>query len=272
MRTSKHILKITPHFSPFTDSYLDIDTVNMQFNIGNNSEFEENVFEDEESPQYIQIICELSPLKTFSPKAQIHTTYHAMPSDPNSIRHITKNIYDGSVISLNKLVSGLEIKYKTIVPSIPLAEKWHNFLSEQYQNLYTKQFLTISDKIDIIIEPDQRYDKNAYNNIISRAYPIAGLYHKGIPINDIEQYFVYYGTGIQAKEYIKLVSSKELFSSKHLKIAPGIKASSITSLEDDVSLGKIEIISPNETKYQSISITKNTVLSNVCTITFQQQN
>jgi hypothetical protein len=193
-----------------------------------------------------------------------------MPSS-KELSEIFYNIYDGTSISLNGLVSEINIVYRDSFPEVP--EEWASFLQQQKSEtpLYSKKFhIQKGDDIHAEMHPDPRYEVTAYNHLVSDAYPIAGAYHKGIPLENIEQYFAYVGVGLQSSPYIDLISSRQLLSAKHLRIATGLKASQIGSLQDDVQGGKIEIIMPDETKYQSLNIVKDTVISDVCVLSFKR--
>jgi hypothetical protein len=266
MKTARQVLKIKPHFMPFAASFSDIDSQNVQFTIGVHLA-EEDVFALSDTPEYIKILCDLKPIKEFDSEIKINATYAPIFANEQSVRHMSSNVYSSE---MSELVSAIEIHAKSILPDDRIPEAWFGAFHEN-QIIYVKRFSVLRNHVEARLEKDIRYETNAYNNLVSRAYPLAGIYRKGIPIPDIEQYFVFCGTGLQAKEYIQRISSKQLLSAKFVKVAQGTKASEITSLEDDISLGKIEIMLPSETKYKSVNVQKNTVLSDICTIMFKKE-
>jgi hypothetical protein len=244
----------------------DIDTDLVNFTIGGADGGAEDVFVDDENPRYIKLLCELRALRNFPKEACIKSKYKEMPTS-EEFSDIEYNVYDGKSVSLNGLVSEINIIYKDSFPEVP--EEWASFLQEN-SSVYSKKFYTQNGNIQAEMSVDPRYEMTVYNHLISEAYPIAGAHHKGIPIENIEQYFAHIGVGLQAKPYIDIISSKQLLNAKHLKVASGIKSSQITSLQDDILSGRIEITMPDETKYQSLNIVKDTVVSDICVISFRK--
>ncbi|MDR2074832.1 MAG: hypothetical protein LBP31_01265 [Holosporales bacterium] len=264
MHTNRKILKIKQHTEPFLSNDIDTDLVN--FTIGDTDIGEEDVFLDSENPKYIKLLCELKGIKNFPKISCMKSKYKSMPSSKDFL-DIEYNIYDGKSVSLNGLVSEINVIYKDSFPEVP--EEWTSWLQEN-SSIYSKKFHTQKENVQAEMNIDPRYEVTAYNHLISEAYPIAGSYHKGIPIENIEQYFSYIGIGLQAKPYIDIISSKQLLNAKHLKISPLIKSSQITSLQDDILSGKIKITMPNETKYQSLNVVKDTIVSDICVISFKK--
>jgi hypothetical protein len=122
------------------------------------------------------------------------------------------------------------------------------------------------------MKQDRRYEESEYNHLISEAIPFSGYYHAGVMLHEIEQYFCYIGTELQAKEYITVVSSRNLLRDNYQNIIPEI--SEFTSLEDDISTGKVGISVQGKDgqsiRYKSIFILKNTIMSDACVITFRR--
>lgn len=267
MKTTSKILKIKSHYQPF--DFFDIDKENSTFTIGSMSS-DEDVFMSGDVPNYINIMCEINPIKDFNQSINISSTYQAMSGKPDSTKEFSRNIYDGSNIPVNGFVSSLDIVYRDILPETEIPGEWREFLTEN-SKIYTKNFVVQRKNLKLQMSEDPKFETNIYNHLISNAYPYAGVYYKGISIEDIEQSFFYIGTELQAKEYINTISSKKLLSGSSLRLCPGIKGSDITSLQDDVSSGNIRITMPDKTVYQSICIKKNTVISNMCVITFRRK-
>jgi hypothetical protein len=182
MHTNRKILKIKQHTDPFLSNDIDTDFVN--FTIGNAEGGMEDVFFNNELPKYIKLLCELKTVKNFSKTTNIQSKYKPIPTN-EEFSDISYNIYDGKSVSLNGLVSEINIVYKNSFPEVP--EKWTSFLEQKEDSLYTKKFYTQNENVQAEMRADIRYEETAYNHLISEAFPIAGSYHKGIPIGDIEQ-------------------------------------------------------------------------------------
>ncbi len=268
MKTTSKILKVKSRYQPF--NIFDIDKDNISFTIGNSAS-NEDIFKNKNNPEYIKIMCELVPIKNFDSAINIYSKYQKMAGTPDSVQEFSKKIY----ANIAGFVSNIDIIYKDILPDddgnvneFPI--NWREFLLEN-PKIYTKNFTKQQKNLRVQMGKDPRVETNMYNHLISNAYPYAGIFHKGISIQDIEQHFFYIGTGTQAKEYINTISSKKLLSESYLRLCPDIKSSDITSLLDDIINGLIEITMPDNTKYQSIIINKNTIISNICVITFKRK-
>lgn len=265
MKTVSKILKIKTHYQPF--NIFDVDKENITLTIGN-MKSNENVFTDSNAPNYIRILCELVPIKNFNPSLNVLSRYQKMVNVSESMTEFSKKIY--SSVQMNGFVSSIDIIYKDILPDTEIPPDWRIYLSGN-PKIYTKNFLVQQKSMQISMTEDHRFEQNMYYHLISGAYPYAGAYYKGIAVENIEQYFFYIGTELQAKEYMNTISSKKVLSGGPIKLCQGLKASEITSLQNDITSGKINLTMQDKTIYQSLDIKKDTIISNACVITFKKQ-
>lgn len=289
MKVNNKILRVRRGSGLHAASFLDIDHQNTNLSITSNTDTcYDDVFTNSKDvwkpPEYIKILCELKPIKDFKSDILIYAKYQRMPDDESSITEMNYMIYDGITIPGNALVSAIDISYIDILPSSseadqrPIPDAWHGKLLQNNSIIHSKKFKTQEHNIaNAELEIDDRFDVTAYNHYISKAYALSGFYHNGIQISDIQQYFFYIGSELQAEEYIKTMSSRELLSSNFLRPDSDIRLSQITSLEDDITDGCVKIEMPGQceddetTTYESINIQKNTTISDRCILTFKRR-
>ncbi|MDR1488684.1 MAG: hypothetical protein LBI26_03015 [Holosporales bacterium] len=272
MKINRHILKIRPKRNAPNSSYFDGDSV--EFTIGDSlsNEAENNVFVDIEFPKYLRILVTLVPIKNFNKSARATVRYKPIvESDEESVMNFP--IYENPKFPMENFISEIDIIYKEILDVNSDITNLKEQLSSK-KILYSKKFITEnSSKTLETMALDHRLDPDEYNYYVSRCYGFGGIYHKGIAVSDIEQYFYHLGTGLQSEEYMDRMSSRKLLACKYTKLSDSINLSDITSLEDDVNMGKILIsLEDSHAIYESFQIKKDTIISDDCVIAFRLKN
>ena len=248
--------------APFVDGFTDIETENSNLTIGHSEEFED-VFTTN-YPEYLQIICELDYKSEF-PNVTISAGYKITTAGESKL--MKYNIYDGRSLSLEKIASEVSIKFLDFANNYN-NPTWKNELCSR-SVIYKKEFRlqNESKRIDNFLDPDM--DQSGILHTKSYAHYFAGNYFFGIKLSDIQPCLFCLGTGLQGKEYIHLFSAKEIFQNNAAKLSPDIEKSNLTSLEDDISSGKITLQFQDQI-YKSITAKKDTLLSNVFQILFRK--
>ena len=252
----------TPHIAsahpPFVSGFTDIERETSKFTIG-----ESDIFEDLfgiEMPEYITALCKLSVKSNF-PDVIISAGYRTDPGGSDLI--MQKKLYDGSEISKKGLISEI---------SIELIDLQTESLKNQIPKnsvIFTKRFQIQPVSRRIPNYPDNSEKQSGIFMTKSEAYPFAGLYFEGMKLSDIQPQLFYVGTDFRAKPYIKAIPAKEALQNDNIKICKDISIESLTSLEDDIYTGKAKI-KLNDTEYESITSKKNTLISDIFTITFKK--
>lgn len=252
--------------SPFVNGFTDIEKENLDLTIGSSEEFED-LFSDD-APQYLKLICKLSAKSEF-PNITISAGYKI--TDDGELQMMHKNLYDESEISMNGIVSEVAIEFLDFHHDFQNAGKYFkNQLLENpviYKKTFPKQ--TASKRIDNFL--DDLMEQNGIIHTKSKAHFFGGSYFSGIKFSDIQPYLFYVGTGLQATEYIKTISAKEVLQSGKVKLSPEISSDSLSTLEDDICNGVLELNFDNEI-YKSVIATKETLTSNVFQILFRKEN
>ena len=258
---------------PFINGFTDIDKENSDFIIGTSEKFE-NIFEtDKKFPEYLKLLCKISAKSEF-PDVSISAKYKTENDENEPENTMTYNLYDGSKINMKGLVSEININIYDIVPDFGIVEteEIKEFVKSN-PLIYTKKFETQkkSNEIENFRDYESAYDESSLIHTKTRAHFFAGSFQKTMKISDIQQYFFYMGTGYQGEEFINLISSKDLLETQKVKPTPGIKLENLSTLEDDIMSGKIEINFDDENvKYQSMSSIKTTLTSEIFQIIFKK--
>ncbi len=249
--------------SPFVNGFTDVETENSNLIIGSSEENEE-LF-DVNYPEYIKTICEVDHKSEF-PDITISAGYKTTGDGESKL--MKYKIYDGSVISMEKIVSEISIKF------LDFSNNYNNSLwkNDLLSNpvIYQKSFRlqNKSRRIDNFL--DQSMDQSSIFHTKTHAHYFGGNYFRGIKLSDIQPCLFCLGTGLQGKEYIKLFSAKEILQNNTTRLSPEIEKSDLTTLQDDISSEKI-ILQFQDQIYKSITATKETLLSNVFEILFRKE-
>ncbi len=257
---------------PFVNGYTDIEKGNTVFTIGNSGE-NEDIWADN-PPDYVKMRCKLSAKAAF-PDVTISAGYRTTPSGQDFV--MQKKLYDGSEISMNNIVSEVNIEFlecQTLDYQAP------NFQSdctiaqnELLKNpvIYRKVFQIQNISKRLPNYPDTSNEQSEIFTTKSEAHPFAGMYFTGIKLSNIQPYLFYVGTNLQTKPYVKIISAKEAIRENSVKICKDIDVDALSTLEDDICNGKVKFTT-DETTYTSIFAQKDTLISDVFTILFKKVN
>ncbi|MDR1034770.1 MAG: hypothetical protein LBL32_02440 [Holosporales bacterium] len=259
--------------TPFIDGFTEIEKENTEITIGNSNKIDDIFYTTDEQSEYIKCLCSLIP-KTEFRNVNVTMRYRATTNEDD--RELIKSFrpYSGENIRMNGFISELTVRFRELLPSetpeTPIKSEWTKFLKTNPE-IYTKIFR--KQEVDAEIESmvDSEYSTSDILHVKSKCHFFAGSYYSGIKLSDIQQYLFYVGTTFQAQEYINIISAKELVSSKVASPGPNVTLQSLSTLEDDIYDGKIEINFPDETKYHSVSITKTTIVSDIVQILFKRE-
>ncbi|MDR3030899.1 MAG: hypothetical protein LBU35_00745 [Holosporales bacterium] len=255
---------------PFIAGYTDIDKENSDITIGNSEKNENIFFGDENSPEYISCLCSLIPRMEFK-NISVSSKYKLDP-DSGAESEMNFKIYSGENINMKGFVSHIDIECRNILlngleGNIP--REWLDFIIEHCK-IFTKNFMTQTNSIEIESLIDEELGITDIAHFKSNAHFFAGSYYKGIPISDIQQYMFFVGTDVYGKEYINIISSKEILTSSSILPAAEIKLENLSTLQDDISNGKVSISFSESVIYKSIEIRKETLTSDICKIIFKK--
>jgi hypothetical protein len=259
--------------TPFIEGFTEIEKENTEITIGNSNKIEDIFCTTDEAAEYLKCLCSLIPKSEFR-DVRITTRYRETMADDAQERTMSFRPYSGENIEMNGFISELSVRFRELLPSetsvTSINSEWTEFLKSNPE-IYTKIFH--KQEIDAEIEsmPDQAYGPSDILHVRSKCHFLAGSYYPGIELAGIQQYLFYVGTSIQAQEYINIISAKELIASKLNAPARDVTLPSLSTLEDDICDGKIEINFPDGTKYRSISITKTTIISDIVQILFKKE-
>ena len=235
---------------PYNDSFTDIDKNNTIIQIGN-TDYYEDVFENTNNRKYIETICELIPNYNFN-NVEVSMKYRNEIND-----HINKmakyNLYDNSIIKMDNIISSIDIVLKDVI----------NIKSNINNNIiYTKHFGK-QDK-NIVLHTTEEENKSGINTI-SNAYLFGGNFNQ----DNIQQYLFYIKHNYNKEPCIGLISSEDIVSNKYnIKLDPNINIKDLSTLQDDIMNGKIEI-NINNKKYKSLLYKKQTLISNKVNVIFR---
>ena len=215
---------------PYSDSFTDIDKNNAILQIGN-TDYYEDVFKNIDNYQYVETICELVPKSSFN-KVEVSMQYrNEIDEEINSI--IKYSLYDNNIIKINNIVSSIDIMLHDII-NIP------NNINNNL--IYTKKF-GIQNK-NIILQTDEEEIESGINTI-SNAYLLGGSF---MP-NNIQQYLFYIKHNYNEEPYVNIISSENILNSNDIILDQNIKLEDFSTLQDDITNGKI-IIDINNRNYK----------------------
>ncbi|MDR1390998.1 MAG: hypothetical protein LBI95_01335 [Holosporales bacterium] len=251
---------------PFVSGFSYVEKSNSCLLIGSSDEFE-NVF-FEEVPEYLKLLCSIS-FKSEFPAITISARYKI--TEGGELQSMRYSLYDGSSVSMNGIVSEVSVEFLDFFQNFKnFPKSWKDALSES-KILYTKHFpiQNVSKNIDNFI--DESIPQSGIIHTKSNAHFFAGAHFQGIKFSDIQPYLFYVGTGVQAKEYISIISAKDTFQTGKVKLSPDIPKESLATLEDDICNGKIEL-NFDDLRYKSVVAIKETLTSDVFQILFRKEN
>jgi hypothetical protein len=255
---------------PFVAGFTDIEKDDASIVIGDSGELEAvcDVVDDELAN--FKLLCSISAKTNFENVA-ISAKYKERVSDT-----ITKTfsymLYDNSAIKMAGFVSEVTLEFVDVIPEFgKLKEQWLDFLRKN-KTLYKKTFQTqlTSKNIENFVNEDM--ESSSIIHTKSMAHCFAGSYFPGIKFQDIQQYLFYVGTGYHAEPYISIIGARELLQSqKKVKLNSDIAVEALSTLEDDVCDGRAIIEFPDGTAFQSAFALKDTLVSDVCQISFKRR-
>ncbi|MDR0695850.1 MAG: hypothetical protein LBF56_03760 [Holosporales bacterium] len=253
---------------PFVAGFTDIEKDDINIVIGENEEMDDPCLANEECPGF-RLLCALLPKSDFQDVA-ISARYKERTSDKET-KTMSYKLYDGSSIKMNGFVSEIAIEFSDVVPEFgKLNDQSLNFLMEN-KTIYRKTFQVQTSSKNIENFVDEDMEASSIIHTKSRAHCFAGSYFKGVKFSDIQQYLFYVGTGYRAEPYISVIKASEIIQTKKAKLNHDITVDSLSTLEDDICDGKILIEFPDGSAYQSICSAKDTLVSNICQISFKRK-
>ena len=247
--------------SPFVNGYTDIEKEIAVFTIGS-SEVSEDIFE-KNLPEYIHALCKLSAKSEF-PNVTISAGYRTSPSGKTFV--MEKKLYDNSEISMKDMVSEISIEFVCLEDK---SENLKNILPED-PIIYRKTFQIQNASKRIPNYPSQSEGQSGIFVTKSEAHPFAGAYFNGISLHDIQPYLFYVGTNPRGEPYIKSISATEALQTGKVDISKEINSNQLSTLEDNICNGDIQI-ELDGTTYRSLYATKQTLTSNVFSISFKRK-
>ncbi|MDR1234007.1 MAG: hypothetical protein LBJ92_02590 [Holosporales bacterium] len=262
--------------TPFIDGFTGIDNDNTEILIGNSEKQEYLLNEPDDNPKYMTLFCSIIPKSEF-PKINVSTSYATSIDDDAAKSTMTYGIYSGQPIRMKGFVSELAFQSRGLLSSdtSSIKNEWIDFLKLN-PNVYTKVFHTQTHDIQIENAVDNAFDDSDVLHVKTRGHFFAGSYYPGIKLSDIQQYFFYMGTGLQAENYINIISARDIISTNNVLPAQDVTLQTLSTLEDDVCDGKIRITFPDGAQdgvtYTSISITKTTIVSDIAQIILKKED
>lgn len=211
---------------------------------------EDVIFSDEQA-KYTDLICELIAHSDFKP-ATIKASYRNETEEP--LEQMSFHLYDNSSIDMNGIVSSIDIVVHAT--EHPIEKKV----------VYTKKFKTTQSGIVKV------HETNNCSGIdtVSDVNFFAGAYKPNMPLSDIQPYLFYLAHNYNDQAFISIVSATDFLNSKNNLIpAPDIKFEDLSTLYDDIVVGKVQITLDN-INYKSISAIKNTLTNSLFTIRFER--
>ena len=248
---------------PFIEGFTDIETENHSLVIGSSGK-EEDVFASS-FPEYIRLCCAIETKSEF-PDVVISARYKVQ--EDSETKTMSYRIYDRALNPMDKVVSEISLNFSDFSDGFSNSV-WKKELLEN-PVIYRKNFQTQLSSRNIDNFRDPNMPQSGLIHTKSRAHPFGGYYYPGIKLSDIQPCLFYVGTGLQAKEYITLISAKNVIQGDEVRLSPEIPIDSLATLEDDIYSGKIEISFQNQ-KYKSILATKDTFVSSFIQILFRKE-
>ena len=245
---------------PYSHCFTDIDKSDSILEIGN-SEYFEDVFNDskDDNPKLLTVICELIPHIDFK-NVSMNMKYRN-EIDSNKYEIVSFNLYNNSTINMNGIVSSIDVIAKTVLSS-------QRAINIKNHRLYTKNFI-----VQTIPKELKTIEEITCSGIDTKThvYPFAGCLRSYMEMKDIQPYLFYIGHEYNQSPYINLVSATDFFKSQDILVSENIAIKSLSTLEDDITDGKIELkLKNSNAKYISISSSKNTLTNTYVSIIFEK--
>lgn len=244
----KHIIKPRAKLfsAPFINGYIDIEMENSGLTIGTSEELEDIFVAN--YPEYLTILCNFE-YKTELPDITISAGYKITPEGEEKLMRY--KIYDGKALPLDKIISEISIRFLDFLGNYNNLAWKNELLSAPI--IYQKSFQTqtSSKRVDNFLDPNMPQDGIIHTK--TKAHYFGGFYFKGINLSDIQPCLFFLGTGLQAKEYIKLITAKEALQDNVVKLDPQIEKHTLTTLKDDIADGKVKLRF-QEQAYKSVMI------------------
>lgn len=253
--------------NPFVDGFTDIEKESTNLTIGESSMLD-NIFHDD-LPEYVKVLCTLSPQTEFG-NVVISARYKER--EDGEVKSMSYKLYDGSSINMTGFVSELSITAIDVLPDFGVPDGELQSCIAANNVIYTKKFQTQTASTNVNNFVDRSVEESGVIHTKSKAHHFAGSYFSGIKLSDIQPYLFYVGTSYQAKPYISIVSASDVLQVHKAELSPGITPDSLSTLEDDICNGKVEITVPNsDISYKSMASIKETVTSDVFQIIFKKE-
>ena len=239
MKIPRTGLNLEPYISPV------IDTDDSILSIGDNEEFED-IFFELEVPEYIKIVCELIPKYDF-PK--INISFDMLDYNGNNI-HKTFELYNDS----NQFISGIDIKLKESTQKITGLPIGKIIFSKNFKTQTKDSYLEMF--------------KSEYS-LQTKAFYYGGKFSSYFTLGEIQPCLFY----VKCNQYseLRIESISEILRKNKIQLSEEIDMRDISSLEDDILNGKINITLPTGHSYKSIA-SKKTNLNNFAYIIFKLNN
>lgn len=271
----KKSMKLKYNGAPFISGFCDVEKEDINIEIGRSDVPDNLLFGDFDYPDQLTVLCDLDPIAEFDKDIQISAKYRIskdLEKNPDESFMMSRRLYDESSLKMKGVVSAIDIVFKSALGSFPEEDKEY---FKQYPSIYRKTFETqkSSREISTSLDTDFGSCNDGITDIMhfqSKAYFFAGAYHDCLPVSEIQPYMFYMGTGFRAQEYIALISAKEYLNSQKVIPSNEITEEKLSSLVDDVAEGKVVLSIPDKFSYRSIDITKSTITSGLCKITFER--
>lgn len=249
MKLNLQCLRANYHFTPYV---LNTNTANEELSFILSDTDEKILFSGGQAT-YIEIICSINAHSNFKP-ATVRANYRNELGDP--FKTMQFNLYDGSSIDMNGLVSSIDIiVYES---EMPIDQKV----------IYTKKFHTSQSKV-IAVHENENYSGI---DTISDVYFLSGAYKPNMPLDNIQPYLFYLTHQYNSLSNISIISATEFLNSKNtLMPDKNIKFEDLSTLYDDIVTGKIQIVL-HDNIYKSVSAIKNTLTNSLFTLKFKRIN
>lgn len=262
----KKNIKLSHNQTPFVNSSSCIQKEEATLIIGINNAKELFFTKYKNYPQYITCNCKLEAIRELDKAITISANYHKKASNPE-LTTMSFPFYDKKEFRIDKFASAINIKFIDIVGT---ANK-ENIGDDIPINtiIYQKNFAIQETSQTVSVSLDRALDLSNIDHVRSKAYNFAGLYYQGLPLTEIEQYFVFIGTRPKHKEYIDIISAKKIFNNPNFTFANEAQNTKLSTLLDDIYNNEIIIPMPNGKIYKSISVPNKTFLSDICEIEFK---
>jgi hypothetical protein len=266
-----HKLPKAKFFSnPFVSGYSDIDKENSNLFIGASEKPDDICFASNDLPEYILCICNLIPKAEFNPVNVCSRYKENQDSSEESLMEF--NIYSGEHINMKGFVSELAVECIEIFQNASydnIPQNRFDFIQEN-KIIYNKKFMLQPTDLEIESFFNENLEVSDISHYKSKAHFFAGSYYKGIAISDIQQYMFFLRANVYGEKFINIISSKEILNSNSVPPTDEIRLENLSTLQDDISTGKIVLEFPDGAVYKSIDIKKETLTSDICKIIFKR--